>query len=106
LHQRFVVYTVCKAPPYRYHWGQSRLQLQHIPSLTHWIQLMHQCEGIRIHCQRKQASNSQTKSVTPEKDPLSLQSFWTWVSEWKSWKSFNPGCNLLPLQEKFCTQHT
>jgi len=62
----------CKAPPYWYHWGQSCLQLQHIPSLIHWIQLMHQCEGILIHCQKKASkqlpsivSYSRERSIKP-----------------------------------------
>jgi hypothetical protein len=86
LHQRFVVYTFCKAPPYRYHWGQSRLQLQHIPSLTHWIQLMHQCEGILVHCQKKASkqlpgivSYSRERSIKPT---ITLN-FSLWMKELK-----------------------
>jgi hypothetical protein len=106
LHQRFVVYTFCKAPPYRYHWGQSRLQLQHIPSLTHWIQLMHQCESILVHCQKKASkqlpgivSYSRERSIKP----TIILNFSLWMKELKE---LHPGWNLLPLQGKLCTHHT
>jgi hypothetical protein len=86
LHQRFVVYTFCKAPPYRYHWGQSCLQLQHISSFTHWIQLMHQCEGILVHYQKKASkqlpgivSYSRERSIKP----LIILNFSLWMKELK-----------------------
>ncbi len=86
LHQRFVVYTVCKAPPYRYHWGQSCFQPQHILSLTYWIQLMHQCEGILVHCQKK-ASKQLPGIVSYSKErsikPLITLNFSLWMKELK-----------------------
>jgi hypothetical protein len=86
LHQRFVVYTFCKTPPYRYHWGQSCLQLQHISSLTHWIQLMHQCEGILVHCQKK-ASKQLPGIVSYSRErfikPTITQNFNLWMKELK-----------------------
>ncbi len=120
LHQRFVVYTFCKVPPYRYHWGQSRLQLQHIPSLTHWIQLMDQCEGILVHCQKK--ASKQLPGIVSYSRERSIKltiilNFSIWMKELKelsSWLQFASSTrealytaytkcrNLKKLWHKFC----